>query len=42
LNEIKRYEKTREFFPHVSLDDGLRAVEIGIEATAKLADDLDE
>lgn len=42
LHEMKRYEKTREFFPHVSLDDGLRAVEMGIEATAKLAHDLDE
>jgi predicted dehydrogenase len=42
LSEIKRYEDTGEFFPHVSLDDGLRAVEMGIEATAKLADDLDE
>ena len=42
LNEIKRYDDTREFRPHVSLDDGLRAVEMGIEATAKLAEDLDE
>lgn len=41
LNEMKRYEDSAEFFPHVSLDDGLRAVEIGIEATTKLLDDLD-
>jgi len=40
LNEIKRFEETGEFSPHVSLDDGLRAVEMGIEATARLAEDM--
>ena len=42
MSEIKRYEDTGEFYPHVSLDDGLRAVEMGIEATAKLEEDLYE
>lgn len=42
LNEIKRYGETRELFPHVSLDDELRAVVMGTEATAKLADDLND
>lgn len=42
LNEMKRYEETGEFLPHVSLDDGLRAVEMGIEATARLEEDLEE
>jgi len=41
LNEIRRYRETGEFYPQVSLEDGLKAVEMGIEATAKLADDLD-
>ena len=43
LNETKRYGKTREFSLQVSLEDGLRirAVEKGIEATTKLADDTD-
>eukprot|EP00536_Pseudo-nitzschia_multiseries_P013812 jgi/Psemu1/68862/estExt_Genemark1.C_6170025 len=41
LNEMKRYEETGEFSPQVSLDDGLRAVEMGIAASARLADDGD-
>ncbi|VEU37713.1 unnamed protein product [Pseudo-nitzschia multistriata] len=42
LNEMKRYQKTGEFFPQVTLEDGLRAVEMGIEATARLAEDADD
>jgi hypothetical protein len=41
LKEIKRYKAIGEFCPHVSLEDGLRAVEMGIEATSKLVNDLD-
>mmetsp|Transcript_30328 Transcript_30328/g.65077 ORF Transcript_30328/g.65077 Transcript_30328/m.65077 type:complete len:416 (-) Transcript_30328:196-1443(-) len=42
LNEIKRHRQTKEFIPHVSLEDGLRAVEMGIEATARLIYDIDD
>ena len=42
LNEMKRHRKTGEFQAQVSCLDGLRAVEMGIEATAKLVNDLED
>ena len=36
LREIQRHRKGSGFHPQVSLDDGLRAVEIGIKATLAL------
>jgi hypothetical protein len=42
LQEIQRYRQFGVFHPHVSLDDGLKAVEMGIEATSKLVNDLDD
>jgi hypothetical protein len=42
LQEIKRYRETGEFHPQVSFLDGLRAVEMGIEATASLVNELAE
>lgn len=43
LKEIQHYKETGDFLPQVSLDDGLKAVEMGLEATAKLAkSDLNE
>jgi len=43
LKEIQHYKETGDFLPQVSLDDGLKAVEMGLEATAKLAKtDLNE
>jgi predicted dehydrogenase len=42
LREMKRYRKTGEFQAHVSCLDGLRAVEMGIEATTKLVNDLED
>lgn len=42
LQEIQRYRQFGVFRPHVSLDDGLRAVEMGIEATSRLVNDLDD
>lgn len=36
LNEIQRYRKGGDFRPQVTLNDGLRAVEIGIKATSAL------
>jgi myo-inositol 2-dehydrogenase / D-chiro-inositol 1-dehydrogenase len=42
LQEIKRYQETGKFQAQVSCLDGLRAVEMGIEATAKLVNDLED
>ncbi|KAG7364924.1 oxidoreductase [Nitzschia inconspicua] len=42
LQEIKRYRETGEFQAHVSCLDGLRAVQMGIEATAKLVNELED
>jgi hypothetical protein len=42
LQEVKRYRETGEFHPHVSCLDGLRAVEMGIEATSKLVNHLED
>lgn len=42
LQEIQRYRQTGEFQSHVSLEDGLRAVEMGIAATSKLVNDLED
>jgi len=36
LNEMRRHKAVGEFRPHVSLNDGLRAVEIGIRATGEI------
>lgn len=40
LNQIKNHRAGGTFEPHVSLKDGLRAVEIGIHATAALINDI--
>lgn len=42
LAECQRYRQTGEWNPHVSLTDGLRAVEMGIVATSNLVNDLDD
>jgi len=42
LKEMQQYRECGTFNPHVSLEDGLRAVELGIEATSKLVNDLEE
>lgn len=41
LNQIRRHRNGGSFEPHVSLQDGLRAVEIGIHATSALVNDTD-
>ena len=41
LSEIRRHRDTGSFHPQVSLEDGLRAVEIGIQATAAIVNELD-
>jgi hypothetical protein len=40
LNEVRRQKEHGQFYPHVSLNDGLRAVEIGIQATSALINDI--
>lgn len=40
LNQIRNHHNGGEFRPQVSLKDGLRAVEIGIHATAALVNDV--
>lgn len=40
LNEIRRHKETGKFCPQVSLNDGMRAVEIGLQATTALVADL--
>ena len=40
LGEIRRHRQGGEFRPHVSLNDGLRAVEIGIQATSAVVSDI--
>lgn len=40
LNQIRSHRDGGEFRPQVSLQDGLRAVEIGIHATAALINDI--
>jgi len=40
LNQIRNYRNGGVFQPHVSLKDGLRAVEIGIHATGALINDI--
>ena len=40
LHEIRRHGDGGDFHPHVSLNDGLRAVEIGIQATSALINDV--
>lgn len=42
LHEIKKFRETGEFQAQVSCLDGLRAVEMGIEATSKLVDDVED
>mmetsp|Transcript_18728 Transcript_18728/g.52090 ORF Transcript_18728/g.52090 Transcript_18728/m.52090 type:complete len:148 (+) Transcript_18728:1242-1685(+) len=42
LSEIKKYNKGGSFHPQVSLDDGIRAVEIGIQATASIVNATNE
>jgi hypothetical protein len=42
LDQVRRHRKGAEFCPHVSLNDGLRAVEIGIQATSALNDDMND
>jgi len=40
LGQIRRQKQGGEFTPQVSLDDGLRAVEIGLQATQALVNDV--
>lgn len=40
LNQIRVHRAGGEFCPQVSLNDGLRAVEIGIQATSALVNDV--
>ena len=42
LSEMRRYRDTGVFNPQVSLNDGLRAVEIGIQATSVIVNELDD
>ena len=42
LSEIRRHRDTGSFQPQVSLQDGLRAVEIGIQATSVIVNELDD
>eukprot|EP00980_Cylindrotheca_fusiformis_P018512 scaffold6124_cov122-Cylindrotheca_fusiformis.AAC.31 len=39
VKDVRRFRKGAEFCPQVSLNDGLRAVEIGLHATSALDDD---
>jgi len=40
LNQIREYRRGGDFTPQVSMVDGLRAVEIGIQATEALVNDI--
>jgi hypothetical protein len=42
LQTIQKHELTGQWTPHVSLDDGLRAVQMGIVATSQLVNELDD
>ena len=42
LSEIRHYRETGLFSPQVSLDDGLRAVEIGIQATSAIVNESED
>mmetsp|Transcript_43550 Transcript_43550/g.105577 ORF Transcript_43550/g.105577 Transcript_43550/m.105577 type:complete len:434 (+) Transcript_43550:283-1584(+) len=42
LSTIQKHKATGEWTPHVSLNDGLRAVELGIVATSELVNELDD
>jgi hypothetical protein len=42
LSEMQRYRATGSFCPHVSLEDGLRAVQIGIQATSVIVNELED
>ena len=40
LDQMRKHKKGGHFEPQVSLDDGLHAVEIGIQSTAALINDI--
>jgi hypothetical protein len=42
LSEMNNYKETGTFSPQVSLDDGLRAVEMGIQATAAIVNSAED
>ena len=42
LSEIQKYKENGSFSPQVSLEDGLRAVEIGIVATSAIVNEIEE
>eukprot|EP00538_Stauroneis_constricta_P004782 CAMPEP_0119552566 /NCGR_PEP_ID=MMETSP1352-20130426/5514_1 /TAXON_ID=265584 /ORGANISM="Stauroneis constricta, Strain CCMP1120" /LENGTH=442 /DNA_ID=CAMNT_0007598813 /DNA_START=102 /DNA_END=1430 /DNA_ORIENTATION=- len=42
LSELRKHKRTGTFKPQVSLEDGIRAVEIGLKATSAIVNNLDD